>query len=51
MSNPVLKPRETHVLTSSLRITVAACCTVSRSEDTAGSRHFTTASTTRGKLV
>lgn len=32
-------------------MTVAACWTVSRNEDTAGSRHLTTASTTRGKLV
>lgn len=42
---------QTYVLTSSLRITVAAWCTVSRRSVTVGSRDLTTASATRGKLV
>lgn len=41
----------TYVRTNSLRITVAACCTVTRKAVTVGSRHLTTASANLGKLV
>ena len=40
-----------YVLTSSLRITVAACWTVSRRAVTVGSRDLTTASANLGRLV